>query len=612
MRPLLLLWCVVAFAYPANAEKQAELVTAAAEIDTLIDQALAAQGVQAQPICDDAAIVRRAWMDLGGRIPTASEAKTFLGDHRTDKRAQLVTLLIGSPAWDMATFEWLADILRVESRIQDRVPGHVWIDWLKRCIQTNRPWDVMCRDMVTATGAMFVDGGGATGFSMRDTGMPLEHAALMAQTFLGTRIGCAQCHDHPYDRWSRLDFLRFAAFSADARTDLVPTGAGAIHKKMVNEPPEVKNLVRAIGVIAGARITPAHKDWLPVPTDYQYDNAKVGERISAQSLFAPIALTRKTADPRATLATWLTSPANPRFSLAIGNRVWKRLFGWGLIEPVDDIRGEPDQALPPLQARLAKLVVDCAFDLRRVSLALALTRHWQRQVWTGDPPAAGGVVPGRPAQRISAHVWWDSLVTLAVEEPEASATNEADMLYKAHDQLSATKGEGLVDLAKKLLELRKGGAEALAAADPETVTVAHVMRMTGRNAAKGKKLTREPLRRAAEMPQPAPGGHPLRVLGQSDRQLIDNSSTQPTTVQALLLMNGVIDSEVLLPRSRLMRELAELKDGAAQLEHLWLAVLSRHPTAAERDRVMPEMRTRAGISDVAWALLNGSEFRMTP
>jgi hypothetical protein len=599
---LVLLLLVAALAWGGEAE-----LAAAAELDGLIDADLAARGLTAQGAADDATVLRRAWLDLGGRIPTAAEATTFLADQRPDRRQRMVEGLVGSDAWNMALFSWLADILRVQSRLQDRTPGQAWIDWLKASIASNRPWDALARDMLTATGPAFAADGGATGFALRDAGMPLDHAALTAQTFLGTRIGCAQCHDHPFDTWTRLDFLRFAAFSADARADAKGPGVEGKKKNaelrslLADAPPEVRNATRMIGSLVGARVAPGRKDWLPVPDDYQYQDAKKGDHIAAAALFAPDAppSAAKDADPRQRLAAWITSPQNPRFALAIGNRVWKRMFGVGLIEPVDDLRGDPAQPLPPLQARLAKLVVDSGFDLRRIHLTLALTRHWQRAAWAGAAPAEGGVAPGRCVQRLSAQAWWDSLVTLAVDQPEARAPQDAEPLMAMRSKLAEAEPNELLAIAERIVALRKERKGAIVN-DPELGPLMLLLQ---------PRLPRDALLRASELPQPAMAGHPLRILGQSDRELIDNASLQPAATQALLMMNGVVDASVLGKKSRLMRDLDAIADLQAKLDHLWLAVLARHPSPAERERAATAAHDREGVRDVAWALLNGAEFR---
>ncbi len=586
MRSVLL--CLMAVAIAA-----ADPASKAAELDALIDAQLAAAKQQPNPPADAATLVRRTWFDLGGRLPTVAEAR---------ETTDLPRRLVGSPAWEHATFIWLADTLRVQSRLQDRTPGAMWIAWLDAAVIANRPWDEMTRDMLTATGPAFAADAGATGFSLRDAGMPLDHAALMAQTFLGTRIGCAQCHDHPYDRWTRLEFLQFASFSADAKADQNGPKVEGLKQRVADAPPELRNITRAIAGIVGARVQPARKDWLEIPKDWQYDGHKPGERVTAAALFAPVA-PAAAGDPRLRLAAWMTSPDNPRFALAIGNRAWKRMFGLGLIEPVDDLHGDPDVALPALEARLAKLVVDAKFDLQRIHLTLALTRHYARASWSGVLPDHGGVVPGRPSARIAATWWWDSLVTLTTDRPDTRVPLEISTLTKLREQTAAKGADGIIATAQRLQALRKGGAKA-GREDPEMAVVAQMLRPTK------PKSGKDALFRASQLPQPTPAGHPLRTLGQSDRELIDNASVQPATTQALLMMNGVIDGEVLSTRSRLMHDLNALTDNDARIAHLWQAVLVRAPTDAERGPARRELdRGREGLVDLAWALLNSSEFR---
>jgi hypothetical protein len=581
-----------------------EPAAAAADIDKLIDAELTAQHQTPLPPAEANAVVRRAWIVLGGRIPTAAEARLAA----SQDQATLIRQLVGSTAWNHATFSWLADLLRVQSRLQDRVPGLAWISWLRTEIAANTPWTDMAKAMLTASGPAFAADGGATGFILRDAGMPLDHAALAAQTFLGTRIGCAQCHDHPYDRWTRMDFTQFAAFSADARTQIAPgKQLRGLKQAMTDASPALRQSTRAVATILGARVEPAQKDWLAIPTDWQDDDAKPGQHVSAQVLFGAQP-TANAGDPRQRLAAWMTSSDNPRFALAIGNRVWKRVFGLGLIEPVDDLRGDPSKPLPPLQARLAQLVIDSGYDLQRIHFTLCLTRHWARTTWTGDLPEHGGVVPGRPPQRLAATAWWDSLVALASDTPDALGEENLAPLVRMHEQLEAGGINAVLATAERLASMRTGGTKA-AANDPDMVALVRALRPNAR-----QRQGRGQLLRASVLPQPAPADHPVRILGQSDRELIDNANAEPATTQALLMMNGVVDSEILVARSRLMRELSALPDQATRIDHLWLAALARPPSPAERNLATSVFSSSpaTALTDLAWTLLNGAEFRMVP
>ncbi|MBN8527556.1 MAG: DUF1549 domain-containing protein, partial [Planctomycetes bacterium] len=451
----------------AAAVTAAEPAALAAELDALIDADLAARKVQPLPQADAATLVRRAWIDLGGRIPTADEAVRGAGQ---DRQALLASV-IASPAWRQATFSWLADVLRVQSRLQDRTPGIAWIVWLRTGIRENMAWDAMARAMLASSGPALAPDGGPAGFTLRDAGMPLDHAAIAAQTFLGTRIGCAQCHDHPFDRWTRMEFLRYAAFSADARTQLAPPKAAGLRGMLADAAPELRQSARAVANIVGARVEPARKDWIEIPKDWEGPGAKPGDHVSAQVLFGPAA-PAAAGDPRQRLAAWMASADNPRFALAIGNRIWRRVFGYGLIEPVDDIRGDPAEALPPLQARLARLVVECGYDLQRIHLVLCLTRHWGRAAWIGELPERGGIAPGRPASRLSATAWWDSLVALAIDEPDLDPVEDLGPLHQLRQRVADGGADAILEAARRLSALRKGGAKAAAADDQQAVAAA--------------------------------------------------------------------------------------------------------------------------------------------
>lgn len=614
-----------------------EIAQAPATITRLIDAHLAQHGVAPQPPIDDATFARRVWLAIAGRIPTPEEIAPFLRATDPGKRAALIDQLLASPARVHGEFAWWADLLRVQSRLADRYPGQNYIRWLKQALADNTRYDAMVRALVTAEGPALADGNGATGFYLRDAGMPLDHAALTAQTFLGTRIGCAQCHDHPTDRWKRSEFHAFAAYTAgsDAVRELPKDLRGRLRGEQVA--PEVRKALQTFSNTIAVRVKGTFTSTLALPHDYQYADFAPGTKVPATPLFgaAPVA---PRADPRPVFARWLTAPENPRFTLAIANRLWKRAFGVGLIEPVDDLTDRSVASNPELMDFLVRLMVSVDYDLVAFQRAIWRSAAWQRA------PVAREPAPGEPfrfagplARRLSAEQVWDSLLTLAVDDPDTRTGDDGAALVGLYARLKDKPADELLAVATKMAEARREAQELqqqiqalrqrVAKARPADQPALRQQLRALTEKREALQAMAEPLRpggprregkeaqllRAAELPQPAPPGHFLRVFGQSDRETIDNASREPAVTQALTLMNG-IDERLLAPNTPLARAVAT-GDAATRARALWRAVLTREPTAAELRTAIAWLTAHpdaAGLKDLAWALVNGAEFLHTP
>ncbi|MBL8898448.1 MAG: DUF1549 domain-containing protein, partial [Planctomycetes bacterium] len=188
---------------PATAER--DHAKFAAAIDRLVDADLARAGVPANPPSDDATFVRRAYLQIVGRIPTAEEARAFLADRSAEKRTQLIDRLLVSPGHESHLFTWYADLLRAKSRLANQISGEPYLHWIKSAVAANEPYDQIARDLLTASGAAHARENGETGYYLRDRGMPEDNMANTARVFLGTRLECAQCHNHPFDKWTQKD-----------------------------------------------------------------------------------------------------------------------------------------------------------------------------------------------------------------------------------------------------------------------------------------------------------------------------------------------------------------------------------------------------------------------
>ncbi len=621
-----------------------DLAQATATIDRLIDGDLARRKVAPSPAISDEAFLRRACLTIIGRIPTAEETKAFVDDAAPDRRNRLIDRLLASPGRQHQDLGWWMDLLRVSQRLGDRYPGHAYIDWLRTAVAENRPYDHVVRDLLTASGQALEQGNGRTGFYLRDAGMPLDHLSATVQAFLGTRIGCAQCHDHPFDVWTRHQFHSLAAYTAN--TSIVRDPPPGLRQQAKAEALDVRLALRNISNSVFLQVKAPAKNVLPLPADYQYDDAKPKSPVTAAPLWGQAAPVAKGTDPRQSFSDWMTK-GNPRFTTAVVNRQWKRFFGRALIDPVDNLTEKSTAENPALLAYLEQVMEAVGYDLVRFEGIVLKTKAWQRTSLILEPGAPwAGEAPVR--QRLRAEAWWDSLMALTVPDIDLRVGERAEPLYRFYQEHRNDSTDQLMTLAKTMAgyraeakELNRKGLELqerIAKATPEEAKELRRQRQVlsveredlQRRSEPSRMLTkragfdgRDRFLRAAELPQPAGPDHPLRILGQSDRELIDNGSVEPTIPQALLMMNGIVDRDLTRGTSPLVSALRAAPNDEARITTLWWLVLTRSPTDQERAmarELLASAKTTtfgkegitAGWKDLIWAVINSIEFRVVP
>src|SRR5690606_5641011 len=169
---------------------------------------------EALPLVDDATFVRRAYLNVVGRIPSLQETERFLADQDPDKRTNLCDMLLDSPGRSSHFSNYWFDQLRVKSR-QRQLSGEPFAHFIRQAVIDDVPYDKFVRQLLVAEGAAHGTANGATGHLMRDNGMPHDSMANTVRLFLGTRLECAQCHNHPFDHWTQKQFFEMAAFFGD-------------------------------------------------------------------------------------------------------------------------------------------------------------------------------------------------------------------------------------------------------------------------------------------------------------------------------------------------------------------------------------------------------------
>jgi hypothetical protein len=309
-------------------------------IDTLVHAQLKKLNIAPTVRCEDYDFLRRAYIDLIGTLPTAEEARDFLDDRSAGKRRALVERLMERPEFvDYWSQKW-ADVLRVDRRTLGHKGAFAFYRWIHDQVARNRPIDAFFQEIIAARGtieqapqARFYQVSGNAG----------DTASTLSQIVLGVRIACAQCHHHPFDRWSQDDYYGMAAYFQPLSRKATSRG----------------ELLTYSGV---AKAT----------------NPRTGREIPAHPLQTPIPPSVTDGDVRDQLAQWMTSPQNPWFARNVANRIWSHFLGRGLVEPVDDLRETNPPSNPELLDALANSLIEQKFDLRRFLLTITDSETYQR------------------------------------------------------------------------------------------------------------------------------------------------------------------------------------------------------------------------------------------
>jgi len=599
-------------------------VTAAAQrIDGLLEKHWQEPQVEPSQPLTDAQFVRRIFLELAGRIPTYDETVRFLDAKSKSKRADLIDSLLESPDYVSHFYNFWADILRLCERPQNDLFFEPYLDWVKQSIAANRPYDQWVFEMLTADGKLCENP--AVGFQLRDRGMPLPYVDNTVRVFLGTQIGCAQCHDHPFDTWTQHDFYELAAFTSGTRMRL--GGAGGKQKGVSKE--EAKqttkeartanaaafNQIREISKEAQQRIRDKKVDvgvrlfinanltsvgyqqtTLLLPHDYQYENAKPLAAVSPKVLWGEVPETAASQPRREQFAAWLTARDNRQFARTIANRLWRKVMGVGLVEPADDFRAGNPASCPELLEHLTDEMLRLDFDLREFVRLLVSTKVYQRRAVLHDPTSATPFrFTGPSLKRMTAEQLWDSILTLIARNEWAFQRPRADDFAKLAN-IDLTASGTSYDAVEKAYE--------------NFTTVYGRKRYIGQ-LQKQYGYQGQVLVRASELPAPLPLGHFLRQFGQSDRESIEGGRTVATVPQILSMFNGPITHSMLEKGSVIYDEVMS-HDPKQAVDVVFVSILSHRPSAEDQAFAIQEVRSAdnpaAGCGNLIWALLNTREF----
>lgn len=601
------------------------IAKAAARIDEIIDKMLLKQGLKPNPPATDEQFVRRAYLDITGRIPNYDEVTAFLGDTSPTRRARLIDHLLDSPGRISHLFNCFADMFRIQDADDGGfVSSKPYIYWLKEQLGKNRPYNEMVREMLGATGKPMQEGRGATGYLLRDSGMLLDNLANTFSIFLGTDVACAQCHDHPFSDWTQMQFYQLAAFFGSTVTNIndAQLKNGDPKERIMAELSALnaEEAKKAEGIVDGIinanrlEVRDTAENRLRLPMDYKYKDAKGGDPVKPKFITWSNTdrgadayrenKTKKQEKQREAFAGWLTHPTNPRFGVTIANRLWRLAFGQGVAEPVRNVDDPKNASNPELLGHLGREMVRLKFDLREFQRVLFNTRAWQREATTEAlPMGAPCYFQGPLVRRMSAEQAWDSFMTLVLGDPDKYQNTDKGLMQRVIDiDLDKTDGKVMAQKIEAYQRAQKARSEMMGG----TLAGAGMMMDSKVVNYGGMRLMR-----ASELEQPAPEGHFLREFGQSSRELIDGGSRCGSQPQVLMLMNGPTQEMLTNKDSLLIRTMLDQDLPKKQVEALYLSVLARKPAAAEKTKALAELEASGeveGARNLVWALLNSLEF----
>ena len=312
-------------------------------IDELVFKKLRTVGMPPSEICDDATFLRRTAIDVAGRLPTPEESRTFLADKDPAKRDKWIDALLSSGEYaDFFANKWSA-LLRNKRTAPTFTRGtYAFYGWIRDSLMENKPYDQFAREILAASGEIGQNPAVAWYRQVKEPTAQLEDTA---QLFLGTRLQCAQCHHHPFERWSQQDYYSFSAFFTQ------------VGRKQTAQPGEEMIF---------------HKRGKATAT-----NKKTKQTVGPAGLGATPLELAPDEDPRQALADWMSRKDNPFFARSLVNRYWKHFFNRGLVEPEDDMRETNPPTNPELLDGLAQRFIAHGFDLKDLVGTICRSQSYQ-------------------------------------------------------------------------------------------------------------------------------------------------------------------------------------------------------------------------------------------
>jgi hypothetical protein len=331
-------------------------------VDELVDARLRKLRMNPSGLCTDGEFLRRASLDLLGLLPSADETRRFLADSRPDKRAALVDSLLARPEFaEYWALRW-SDVLRNEEKQLDRKGTQVFYDWIREAIAKDMPLNRFAHALLAARGSTYKEPAANYYRALRD---PQIRAEATAQVFLGIRMLCAKCHNHPFDQWTQNDYHQLAAFFPRIQ-----------YKIVANDRKDKLDKHEFVG---------EQEVYLDETSEVKHP--VTGDVLEPRFLGGPVIKLGPKDDRLLPLANWVADPKNPFFARTQANRIWSYLMGRGIVEPNDDFRRSNPPVNAPLLEALARDLVASGFDQKHLIRRIMSSRTYQLSARPNDTNA---------------------------------------------------------------------------------------------------------------------------------------------------------------------------------------------------------------------------------
>ena len=636
------------------------------QIDQLVASHLLKNKVKANPIIDDATFARRAFLSITGRIPSLEEATQFIDDSEPHKRRTLVDQLIESPGYKSRMFNFWADLLRLQTN-QEKY-GIGWHVWIRDAVENNMPYDQFIHAMLASEGLATENP--AVGYYLRDRNMLLDNVSNTVQVFLGNRIGCAQCHDHPFDDWTQKQYYELAAFtggttyksdSANARlrelvaytlkkknsSDQEALPRNKKQKKIKNRD-QARKLARDYSSLfkdfRKNAISSDPRKQLKLPDDYHYNDGKPGEILQPQTLFGDTLKNIAPEERRVAFSKWVTSRDNPYFTKVIVNRLWAQVFGRGIVDPLDDWSETTRVSHPELLELLCEVMKATDYDVKQLMRVLYHTRLFESAVANAEVARGKSYdFHGPLLRRMSAEEIHDSFLVMEWGNRDEKINPALKQRWEAYQQsvealfkmplpqliaLDEAADQRETEIKAVRAQARNYRSQAETAKDEGDNEKAQKLRRKAANVYRqSKSMEKDPNNaamtmmmqrvirvrgetslRASEQPAPYKAGAFMRQFGASDRQTPDAAHTQASIPQALTLLNGREVNLVTDGKGQLAKALRDASSDAQRLEILFLTIYGTRPTDAEQEKYQAFTSSAADLRTLSRAMMNSKRF----
>ena len=598
------------FITAANCEIAPEAIKKhALEIDKIVVGEIKNKKIDLPQDVSDTIFARRIYYDIVGRPPTHDEYMEFVGtegsiESKNRDRSALIKKLINSEGYVHHMYNFWADLLRIKRDLNENVGnlyGDSYIEWVKDQIRKNTPYNELTKKLLGATGNIWQNP--ETGYLLRDIGMPLDNLSNTTQIFLGVDMACAQCHDHPFDEWTQMDFYESAAFFAQIQTKTSRDGVKKDINKLREEAKELQKtkgqkgvegkLNRYLRTMYDYDVNYKPTGRLKLPDDYAYRDGDPNSIVFASSPYGTRVRESKNKSKRVkhpnsirtSFVDWVVANDNPTFALNITNRLWNHAFGAPIVEPMNNVMedGEVNYGKSRrLMEYLPELFTDLNYNIKSFLEIVYNTRAYQKESWQGN--ISEYVFQGPLSRRLTASQLWDTYVTLYTGNPDNIKPKYSNELYKE----MSLKDVSELTLTDALSELDKFNSL-------QKTTYKNLPKMGPWYAV-----------RASHVNRPSNNLNVLIEFGRSDRRLVDNGSSEGSVTQLLLLMNSPLVSALSSYNSQLIKKVNTQDNDTVKLYTLFYSIIGRSPTAEDFNLFKPYIEKKQ-YQDVIWALVNSHE-----